>query len=69
MFVSRFSYEITFGRLPVSMVAGAISVSSMSRFSTAARVFVGVELFLFFRAGDGVPFFENLYFNAFRTIN
>lgn len=42
----------TFGR--VSMVAGAISVSSMSCFSMAL-FFVGVELFLFFRDGDGVP--------------
>lgn len=39
------------------MVAGAISVSSISRFSfAAALVFVGVELFLFFRDGDGVPY-------------
>lgn len=39
------------------MVAGAISVSSISRFSLAAAlVFVGVELFLFFRDGDGVPY-------------
>lgn len=52
----RFHISITFGRLPVSMVAGAISVSSISRFSLAARVLVGVELFLFFRAGDGVPY-------------
>lgn len=42
----------TFGL--VSMVAGAISVSSMSCFSMALFL-VGVELFLFFRDGDGVP--------------
>lgn len=41
------------------MVAGAISVSSISLFSLAARFFVGVELFLFFRAGDGVPSLRN----------
>lgn len=43
---------LTFGR--ISMVAGAISVSSMSCFSMALFL-VGVELFLFFRDGDGVP--------------
>lgn len=38
------------------MVAGAISVSRIIRFSSdAARIFVGVELLRFFRAGDGVP--------------
>lgn len=42
----------TFGR--VSMVAGAISVSIMSCFSMDLFL-VGVELFLFFRDGDGVP--------------
>lgn len=42
------------------MVAGAISVSSISRFSfAAALVLVGVELFLFFRDGDGVPFWNS----------
>lgn len=49
-------YAITFGRALVSMVAGAINVSSIRRFSIAALVFVGVELFLFLRAGDGVPY-------------
>lgn len=54
-----FKFLVTFGRALVSMVAGAINVSSMSRFSSAAvLVFVGVELFLFFRAGDGVPFYQ-----------
>lgn len=48
---------LTFGRGVVSMVAGAINVSSIRRFSSGAvRVFVGVELLRFFRAGDGVPF-------------
>lgn len=33
-----------------------MSVSSISRLSFAILVLVGVELFLFFRAGDGVPY-------------
>lgn len=49
--------HFTFGREVVSIVAGAINVSSIRRFSSATvRVFVGVELLRFFRAGDGVPF-------------
>lgn len=48
--------RLTFGRACalVSMVAGAMSVSSIKRFSMFL-VLVGVELFRFFRAGDGVP--------------
>lgn len=51
-----FEVHFTFGR-EVSIVAGAINVSSIKRFSSATvRVLVGVELLRFFRAGDGVPF-------------
>lgn len=57
--VSPFRQDIsfvTFGLLVVSMVAGAINVSRINRFSsTAVLVFIGVELLRFFRAGDGVP--------------
>lgn len=64
---------LTFGRGVVSMVAGAINVSSIRRFSSGAvLVLVGVELLRFFRAGDGVPFgffgfitnINTIYFNS-----
>lgn len=62
------SKRLTFGRGVVSIVAGAISVSRIKRLSWATGLFfVGVELFLFFRAGDGVPFRESIGFFFFKS--